>query len=103
MLIYGEGATTFSTPVELIRYSIPAGKAFKLKSLIGWGDTPGEFEVYLNDEIKGGCRTSDEKRTEQIWWGESFICDELADLVVIGTHYSSGLRKLRCSLELTRI
>lgn len=103
MLIYGEAATTFSEPAILTSYCVPPGQAFKAKSFIGWGDVPGEFEIFLNNNSYSGCRTSNEKRTEQIWWGDAFICNPEDEIIVMATHYVQGLRKLKCNIELMRI
>lgn len=103
MVLYGSANTTFGEFIELLSYQVEAGKSYRVKTFIGWGDTAGEFEVYVNDLVRAGCRTSDEKRTEQVWWGDTFILNENDEITVLGTHYVTGLRNLKCNLELTRL
>lgn len=103
MLLYGEESTTFDTPVQILFYQVGISKAYKLKSIVAWGDAAGDFEILVNDEVKAGCRTSDQERTKQVWWGDSFICNEGDQIEILATHYSSGLRALKCNLELVRL
>ncbi len=103
MLYYGENSTTFGVWTEILGYTAAPSTSYRIKSLIGWGDTPGEFELYVGGVLKAGMRTSDQKRTEQVWFGTTFICNENEEITVIGTHYSSGMRALKCTLELDRL
>ncbi len=103
MLFYGEGDTTYGVWVEIMSFTAAPSTSYRIESLIGWGDTPGEFEVYVAGSLKAGLRTSEQKRTEQVWWGTTFVCNENEEIVVVGTHYSSGVRALKCNLDLERL
>lgn len=103
MVLYGSANTTFGELIELLTFQVLPTQSYRAKTFIGWGDTAGEFEIYVNSVIRAGCRTSDEKRTEQVWWGDTFILNENDEITVLGTHYSTGLRNLKCNLELTRL
>lgn len=103
MNIYGADASTYGIPVLLIDYTVPLNVAYKLATLIGWGDTPAEFELAINDEVCGGCRDSDQVRTVQVWWDGSIILNGGDTVSVMATHYSQGSRMLKCNLILNRI
>ena len=103
MLLYGEGVASFGVPVEVLNYIVPPSQAVRLKSLICWGDTPGEYEIYIDSILRGGIRTSDQKRTDQVWWGSTFIANENEEVVIVATHHSTGMRALKCNLELDRL
>ncbi len=102
MNLYGEGESTFGEPTYIVGFTVPPQQAFRLTTLIGWGDTPTEFEIAINGEKVAGCRTAPEARTVQVWWENSITANE-GDLVgVSATHYSQGSRAMRCNLILTR-
>lgn len=99
MNLYGDVQTTFSVPGILLDYAVPEGRAMKLTSLIGWGDTSAEYLVYINGQPRGGARSSAESRTVQVWWDNSPIMANSEDLIeVVGCHYSTGLKNLRVNL-----
>lgn len=103
MLLYGETQTTFSEPGLILEFQIPPDHAYKCTSFIGWGDTPGEFEIYKNEDVIAGCRTSPESRTVQVWWGSPVMLDANDVLSVLATHYSQGLKRLKANIMLDRV
>ncbi len=103
MNLYGEDAGTFSEPVYLIRYVASDDHSYRLTSLIGWGDTPAEFTVFVDGEIQGGCRNSASTRTVQVWWDQPIVLSPGGILDVMAVHYSQGLHTLRCNLMGTQV
>ncbi len=102
MLLYGENTTTFGVLADILVLP-PSSNNYRLQSLICWGDAAGEWILYKNGVVIAGCRTSDSKRTEQVWWGDTFISDSTDTITISATHYSSGVRALKCNLELDRL
>lgn len=103
MNLYGEGYSTYGEPCLLLEYQVPDNWALKISSLIGWGDTPGEFDLLLDGQIVAGSRSSDQNRTIQVWWEDTIVAGSSSWVSVIGTHYSQGLRALKCNLMMNRV
>jgi hypothetical protein len=103
MNLYGAQSTTYGVPVLLVEYIAHTSNAYKLSTLIGWGDTPAEFEVFVNDEPCAGGRSSDQYRTVQVWWEDSMYINPGDNVAVVATHYSQGLLNLKCNLIMKRI
>lgn len=98
MNLYGDAQSTYGIPATIINYFIQEGRAVKWTSLIGWGDTSGEFMLFLNGNPMGGARSSAETRTIQVWWDAPIVANPGDLIEVVGCHFSPGLRSLKANL-----
>ncbi len=97
MNLYGERSIDAYTRSTV--YSIDAVRPFGVTQLVGWGDAPGEFLIYRNDEVVGGGRTSDQQRIVQVDYETSPIMFSTGDTFTLQVeHGSMGLRLMRANI-----
>lgn len=97
MNLYGEGTIDAYTRSTI--YTLAACRPFGITQLVGWGDAPGEFLIYRNDQIVGGGRTSDQQRLVQVDYSTSPIAFSSEDSLSLKVeHGSMGPRLMRVNL-----
>lgn len=101
MVLYGEETVASGIPTVLIESLVE--HPCRLESLIAWGDTAGNFEVWVGNQIFSGCRTSNEHRTIQVYWHGMKALEKGEICQVVGTHSAAGNIALKCNLILSRI
>ncbi len=95
--IYGEGIIEAYTPTEIV--VAHQDRPFGIHSVVGWGESPGEFMLYRNGEVVGGLRTSDQQRAMQIDYSVSPIMFSDNDILsVVVEHGSMGYRTMRVNV-----
>ncbi len=97
MNIYGESTIDAYTRSNV--FTLTATRPFGVTKLIGWGDAPGEFLIYRNDQVVGGGRTSDAQRVVQLDYSVSPIMFSPQDTIALKVeHGSMGLRLMRANI-----
>lgn len=98
MQIYGETQSEYGQEA-FIPFTYPEDRDGAIVSLVFWGDVAGEFDLFINNQLIVGGRTSPQVRTLQLDFSQTPIMLNTADeLSVRVAHYNQGLRSLKMTL-----
>ena len=93
--IFNSSSVTAGTgPTEVVSYTVPVGKRFRITGMRGWADVDAEFTVAIDGDQVDGYRTTPADLTMNIN-GAAIQYAAAGSVVTIGAeHYKVGIPRL---------
>lgn len=96
---YSETLVPFATVTTILTYTVPTAQTLNVTSVIGWGDTSGEFLVKVNSITKGGGRSTAADPNFQGDYRSAPIVANAGDVVTItAEHYNPSAKTMKANL-----
>jgi hypothetical protein len=96
---YSEGLVPFDTPTTILTYTVPALEVVYVLGMVCWGDTDGEFFIYVDGIQRGGGRTTAATPTFTGDYTAAPISATAAQVITIKVnHYNPASKTMKANL-----